>query len=69
MPVFDSSDPRTMLPPPITRPTRGAGVHHRLNSSANRFDRVEVVAEALVSGEGFAGELEQNAWIVQLGHG
>ena len=36
-------------------------------SSARRLDRVEVEAESLVSGEGFAGELEQDARVFQVG--
>src|SRR5687768_11395252 len=39
MPFFDSCDPRTMLPPPITRPTLTPMSATSLTSSQNRFTR------------------------------
>src|SRR5688572_3562254 len=41
MPFFDSCDPRTMFPPPITRPTLTPMSATSLISSQNRFTRSE----------------------------
>src|SRR5215831_18231359 len=37
MPVFDRCEPRTMLPPPITRPTDAPVLNTETTSSASRF--------------------------------
>ena len=57
-----------MLPPPMTRPTDAPVLMTATTSSAKPADGVEVVAESLLSGEGFAGEFEQDARILQVGH-
>src|ERR1043166_5668611 len=57
MPILDSNEPRTMLPPPMTSPTLAPAPTTRLTSPG-----------APLSGERFAGEFEQNMGILELRH-
>ena len=58
-----------MFPPPITSPSEVPITDDRRDLLGDPVHRLEVEADAAISGERLAGDLQQHAWVAELRHG